>query len=262
MAYAPSRWAPGLLFVGVFWVIGTFGEIGGVEADLTSRSTAALGDATLDKQLVSTSGRDVTLSGAAFAPQGPKTAFDSVLALSGVRLVNGEGVGLLPEAKPYVWSATKDGAKIALAGAAPDPAARAAVNAAAKAIPGASVADGMVYKRGDTAALAAGAAFALAELAHFAKGSASLSDGALTLKGVAAGQPDYDQAEAALKAPPAGVTLAKAEIDLPDAVKAAKAAEAQRIADSQKAAEAAKAEEARKAAEAAEARRIADAQAA
>ena len=215
MAYEPAKWAPGLLFIGTLWVLGSLGETGTVERDLMERAKAALGADVLDKPDLSVAGRDVTVSGAAFTQDGANSVFDTVLGVNGVRLVNADGVALVAEAKPYVWSASKDGAKIALAGSVPDPAARAAVNAAAKSIAGAAISDGMDYKRGDAAALGPRAAFALGELARFSKGSATLTDGSLALTGVALDTKNFEAALAALKTPPSGVTISKADIAAP-----------------------------------------------
>jgi OOP family OmpA-OmpF porin len=215
MSYIPGRWWLGLLPLGLFWVLGTASQTGEVEADLASRSKAALGPDIVNKPAVEVAGRDVTLGGEAFAPAGRRSAIEAVRSEYGVRLVNNGEFGLISAAKPYLWSASRDGAKIALGGSVPDPAARAAVTASAKSIAGAEIADGMSYARGETAALAAGSAFALGELGRFSKGAANLIDGSLTLSGLAADFPSYEQALAALKSPPAGVVLAKAEITPP-----------------------------------------------
>jgi outer membrane protein OmpA-like peptidoglycan-associated protein/osmotically-inducible protein OsmY len=215
MSYAPGRWWLGLAPLGVFWVLGTASETGNVEADLASRSKAALGADLVNKPTVAVAGRDVTLAGEAFAAASRRSAIRAVRSEYGVRSVDDGALGEIAEAKPYVWSAKREGGRIALGGSVPNPAARAAINAVAKSIAGAEVADGMGYARGDTAALAAGSTFALGELRQLPKGEASLSNGALTLTGLAADFPGYEKAMAALKSPPAGVTIASAEITPP-----------------------------------------------
>ncbi len=205
----------GLLPLAGLWVWGTSTNISGVENDLSARSMAALGGAILDKPAVPVFGRDASISGAAFAADGSKAAYDAVLGVAGIRLVDAAGVGKLTEAKPYVWSATREGAKIALGDGVPDPKMRAAINDAAKQVKGADVADGMTYSGGETAALAAGSAFALEQLGHLAKGKASLQDGALTISGVAPDSASFEAAARALAKPPAGVTIAKADITPP-----------------------------------------------
>jgi OOP family OmpA-OmpF porin len=212
MAYDPRKWAGGLALAGLAWIVGTWWETPRVEADLSQRGAQALGAKRLDKPVLTVSGRDASLSGAAFTAASGQAAADAVQRVRGVRVVNDDAMTLIPPASPYVWSATREGAKLALAGDAPDPDARAAILAAAKAVEGAEIADGMAYARGRSAGLAAGAAFALGELALMSRGAADLKDGALTLSGAAADSEAYLRAVAALAKPPDGVTLAKADI--------------------------------------------------
>lgn len=216
MAYEPQRWLLGLLPAGIAWVLGTAWTQGPLEADLAQRGAAALAGAPLDKPSVAVAGRDLAIAGAAFSDKGPMAAIEAAVSVYGVRLVDASGLGLIPEAKPYAWSATRDGAKIALAGSVPDPTARAALVASAKAINGADVADGMAYGRGAAGAGIVGAgAFALGELALLGKGSASISDGALSLSGTAPDSASFEKAMAALAKLPEGLKLAKADIAPP-----------------------------------------------
>jgi OOP family OmpA-OmpF porin len=212
MAYEPQKWAGGLALAGLAWVVGASWETPRVEADLTQRGAQALGAKWLDKPGLTVSGRDASLSGAAFTAVSAEAAAEAVQNVWGVRLVNDDATTLIPPASPYFWSAKREGAKLSLAGDAPDPDARAAILAAAKAIEGAEVADGMNYARGRSEALTAGSAFALSELALMSSGAAELKDGALTLSGAAADSDAYLRAVAALAKPPDGVTLAKADI--------------------------------------------------
>ncbi len=216
MAYEPQNWWSGLIPVGLLWIVATATSAGPVEADLTQRGTAALGVALLDKPALAVAGRDVSIAGAAFTDKGANDAIDAVLGVNGVRLVNDAGITPLAEAKPYAWSAAKDGKKISLSGSTPDPAARASLLAAAKAAGGDPVADAMTYGRGAAAAnTALAGAFALSELAQFSSGSASISDGALTLSGKAADSAAYEKAMAILSKLPDGLKLAKADISPP-----------------------------------------------
>ncbi len=215
MAYEPHKWAFGLIPLGLLWIVGTAEVVGPVESDLSTHSAAALPADLLDKAALAVAGRDVSLSGAAFAADGPLTAVQAVLATPGVRLVNPGALTLIPEAKPYVWSATREGAKVALAGSVPDPAARADLLDAAKAIPSADVADASVYQRGDTSGLAADGAFALGVLGKLSSGVATFSDGALTITGKTGDSAAFEQTMAALGKLPAGVKLAKADIAAP-----------------------------------------------
>ena len=84
-----------------------------LEADLAARSTAALKDTVLDKSNIAVAGRDVTLAADAFSEDGRRSAVAAVEAVPGVRLVNDE-TRLVPEAKPFVWSAERDVVRVTL----------------------------------------------------------------------------------------------------------------------------------------------------
>ena len=119
-----------------------------LEADLAARSPAALKDTVLDKTRIAVAGRDVTLGADAFSEEGRRSALASVEAVPGVRLVNDE-TRLVPEAKPYVWSAERDVARVTLGGSAPLPASKAKLLEGARAaVSGVEVADQMALARG------------------------------------------------------------------------------------------------------------------
>ena len=218
MARQPQRWIVGLAPLAIIWIAATAYETGPVEADLTARGAAALGPKILDEPGIAVSGRDVSIAGSAFAENGEQTARDAVGAVRGVRLVNIDSVNSIVVAKHYVWSATRVGTKITLAGMTPDPDARAATIAAATLAPDALVSDAMTYARGDTASLAASSVFALNQLALVSRGSAQFSDGALTLSGEAPDSASYEKIAAALGKLPSGVKMAKADIAAPIAL--------------------------------------------
>ena len=102
-----SKWWPGVIPLVVFWAIAAWTSTAPLEADLAARSTAALKDTVLDKTRIAVAGRDVTFAADAFSEDGRRSAVASVEAVPGVRLVNDE-TRLVPEAKPFVWSAERD----------------------------------------------------------------------------------------------------------------------------------------------------------
>ena len=216
--YQPNKWIWGLVPLIPLWIVATYNKTPEVEADLSARATPAVANL-LDKGALSVAGRDVTLSGAAFADKGQTAAIGAVLAQRGVRLVN-DTTSLIPEGKPYVWGATRDGDKVTLTGAVPDPVARLAVmKSAAESIPGATITDNMTYARGAAAAGVAGAAaFGLKELNSLSKGEIGLSDGAFSIKGEAPDAAKYLAAVQGLSTLPEGVKLGAADI-LPPSVK-------------------------------------------
>ena len=215
MARQTQRWSVGLVPLAILWFAATAYEVGEIETDISTRGAAALGARTLDQPGLAVSGRDASIAGAAFADNGRQAARNSVSAVAGVRLVNTDALTLLVAVKPYLWSASRDGGNIALAGGAPNPDARASIVKAARAIPAAALSDAMVYARGETSSLAAGSAFALGQLALMTKGEAGLSDGALTISGETPDSASYEKITIALANLPIGLTLAKADIFAP-----------------------------------------------
>src|ERR1700744_6670795 len=114
------KWWPGVILLVAFWAIAAWTNTVPLEADLAARSSAALKDVVLDKTNISVDGRDVTLAAEAFSQEGRKNALATVEAVPGVRLVNDE-TRLVPEAKPFVWSAERDVPRVTLSGSAPLP---------------------------------------------------------------------------------------------------------------------------------------------
>ncbi len=97
-----------------------------------ARSNAALKDTVLDKRRIAVAGRDVTFAAEAFSEEGRLNAVASVEAVPGVRLVNDE-TRLVPEAKPFVWSAERDVVRVTLGGSSPLPASKGRLLEAARA---------------------------------------------------------------------------------------------------------------------------------
>src|SRR6201990_2546120 len=118
-----SKWWPGVIPLAVFWAIACWTSTPPLEADLAARSTAALKDTVLDKRRIAVAGRDITFAADAFSEEGRLSALASVESVPGVRLVNDE-TRLVPEAKPFVWSAERDVVRVTLGGSAPLPASK------------------------------------------------------------------------------------------------------------------------------------------
>ena len=114
----------------------------------------------LDKTRIEVFGRDVSLAADAFSEDGRRSAVAAVEAVPGVRLVDDQ-TRLVPEAKPFVWSAERDVARVTLGGSAPLPASKGRLLETARAaFGGVEVVDQMQLSRGapprfDNAALAA-----------------------------------------------------------------------------------------------------------
>src|SRR5437868_2450247 len=118
-----SKWWPGVIPLVMFWAIAAWTSTSPLETDLAARTTSALKDTVLDKRRIAVAGRDVTFAADAFSEDGRRSAVASVEAVPGVRLVNDE-TRLVPEAKPFDWTAERDVVRVTVGGNAPLPASK------------------------------------------------------------------------------------------------------------------------------------------
>ncbi|MCA3562997.1 MAG: hypothetical protein IOC90_02475 [Methylocystis sp.] len=126
--------------------------------------------------------------------------------------------------KPYQWQAAKDAASVTLTGYSPSAVLReSAVAAARAALAPLAVIDKLQMGAGAPAGFDSMASAALGHLAKLDRGIASLIDTKYTLTGVAGTQANFDAVIGAVKALPAGYSLAKADIVAPPALVAAPA---------------------------------------
>ena len=143
-----SKWWPGAIPLVIFWGIAAWTSTVPVEADLAARSNAALKDTVLDKRRIAVDGRDVTFAADAFSEDGRLSAVAAVEAVPGVRLVN-DDTRLVPEAKPFVWSAERDVVRVTLSGSSPLPTSKGKLLEAARAgLGGTEVVDQTNLSRG------------------------------------------------------------------------------------------------------------------
>jgi len=143
-----SKWWPGHNSIG--YLLGHRGvdQYRPAGIRLAARSTAALKDTVLDKSRIAVAGRDLTFAADAFSEEGRRSALAAVEAVPGVRLVNDE-TRLIPEAKPFVWSAERDVVRVTLSGSSPLPASKGRLLEAARAaLGGVEVVDQMNLSRG------------------------------------------------------------------------------------------------------------------
>jgi OOP family OmpA-OmpF porin len=186
-----------------------------LEADLATRATAALKDTVLDKRRIAVAGRDITFAADAFSEDGRRSAVASVEAVPGVRLVNDE-TRLVPEAKPFVWSAERDVVRVTLGGSSPLPASKSKMLEAARAgLGGVEVVDRMNLSRGAPPRFDNAALLLLDQIGKLKDGKITVSDTRVSLSGMARDLGGREAIAAALKNLPEGFSVAANEIKAP-----------------------------------------------
>ena len=210
-----SKWWPGVIPLVMFWAIAAWTSTSPLETDLAARSTSALKDTVLDKRRIAVAGRDVTFAADAFSEDGRRSAVASVEAVPGVRLVNDE-TRLVPEAKPFVWSAERDVVRVTVGGNAPLPASKGRLLEAARAgLAGVEVVDQMNMSRGAPPRFENAALLLLDQIGKLKDGKVTISDNKVSLSGMARDLGGREAIAAALKNLPEGFSVAANEIKAP-----------------------------------------------
>jgi OmpA-OmpF porin, OOP family len=209
------KWWPGVIPLVVFWAIAAWTNTLPMESDLAARSTAALKDTVLDKSQIAVAGRDVTFAANAFSEDGRRGAVASVAAVPGVRLVNDE-TRLVPEARPFVWSAERDVVRVTLGGVSPLPSSKSKLLEAARAsLGGVEVVDQMNLARGAPPRFDAAALLLVEQIAKLKDGKITISDDKVNLAGMARDLGGREAIAAALKSLPDGFSVAANDIKAP-----------------------------------------------
>ncbi len=210
-----SKWWPGTIPLAVLWAIAAWTSTSPLESDLAARSTSALKDTVLDKTRIEVSGRDVSFAADAFSEDGRRSAVAAVEAVAGVRLVNDE-TSLVPEARPFVWSAERDVARVTLGGSSPLPASKGRLLEAARAgLGGVEVVDQMHLSRGAPPRFDNAALLLLDQIGKLKDGKVTISDTKVSLSGMARDLGGREAIAAALKNLPEGFSVAANEIKAP-----------------------------------------------
>jgi OOP family OmpA-OmpF porin len=203
-----SKWWPGVIPLGVFWAIAAWTNTAPLESDLAARSNQALADTVLDKRRIAVAGRDVSFAADAFSEDGRRSAVAAVEAVPGVRLVNDE-TRLVPEAKPFVWSAERDVVRVTLGGSSPLPVSKGKlVEAARAALGGVEVVDQMNLSRGAPPRFDAAALLLVDQIGKLKDGKITISDSKVSLSGMARELGGREAIAAALKNLPEGFSVA------------------------------------------------------
>src|SRR5258706_2171320 len=210
-----SKWWPGVIPLVVFWAIAAWTSTSPLETDLTARSTSAVKDTVVDKRRIAVAGRDVTFAADAFSDDGRRSAVASVHAVPGVRLVNDE-TRLVPEARPFVWSAERDVVRVTLGGSSPLPASKGRLIEAARAgLGGVEVFDQMNLSRGARPRFDNAASLLLDQIGKLKDGKVTISDTRVSLSGMARDLGGREATAAALKNLPEGFSVAANDIKAP-----------------------------------------------
>jgi len=210
-----SKWWPGVVPLVLFWAIAAWNGTTAVEADLAAKAASAVKDIVLDKVKISAEGRDIDFEAEAFSEAGRHGALIAVAAAPGVRLVN-DGTRLVPEAKPFVWSAQREVAKITLSGNAPLPAVKGKLMEVARdQVKGIEIADQMGLARGAPANFEDAAALLIGQIGKLKDGKVAISDSAVSLSGMARDLGGREAIAAALKNLPQGFSIASNEVKAP-----------------------------------------------
>ena len=210
-----SKWWPGTIPLAVLWALAAWINTSSLETELAGRSNAALKDILLDKSRVTVSGRDVTLAADAFSEEGRRSAVAVIEAVPGVRLVDDE-TRLVPEAKPFVWSAERDVVRVTLTGSSPMPASKGKLLEAARAdLGGVEVVDQTNLSRGAPPRFEEAALLLLDLVAKLKDGKVTISDTNVSLSGMARELGGREAIAAALKNLPEGFSVASNEVKAP-----------------------------------------------
>jgi OOP family OmpA-OmpF porin len=138
-----------------------------------------------------------------------------VEAVPGVRLVNDE-TRLVPEAKPFVWSAERDVVRVTLSGSSPLPSSKGKLTEAARAsLGGVEVVDRMNLSRGAPPRFDNAALLLLDQIGKLKDGKITLSDNQISLSGMARELGGREAISAALKNLPEGFSVAANDVKAP-----------------------------------------------
>ncbi len=210
-----SKWWPGAILLVVFWGFAAWTSTEPVEGHLAARANAAVKDAVLDKKRITVAGRDVTFAAEAFSNSGRLAALEAVEAVPGIRIVNDEA-RLVPEAKPFVWSAERDVVRLTLSGSAPLPQVKGRLVEVAKAgVGNVEVADRMGLARGAPPRFDAAALLLLEQIGKLKDGKLTISDDKVSLSGMARELGGREAIAAALRNLPEGFSVASNNIKAP-----------------------------------------------
>ena len=210
-----GKWWPGVVPLVLFWAVAAWNNTAAVEADLAGKATAAVKDVVLDKVRIAADGRDIDFEAEAFSEEGRHGALIAVGAVPGVRLVDDDS-RLVAEAKPFVWSAEREVAKITLSGNAPLPVVKGKLmDVARDQVKGIEIVDQMGLARGAPTNFEDAAALLIGQISKLKDGKVAISDSTVSLSGMARELGGREAIATALKGLPQGFSVAANDVRAP-----------------------------------------------
>ncbi len=192
---SPKNWWLGFVPLAVLWVIANWTNTSVVERDLANRTGLAVSAqksiGSIDQWSLDVAGRDVTIMGNSFSLDASKQIENTAQLTGGVRLAN-NSIKDIVEAKPYIWSATKDPSSLVMNGSVSLPEVRnTLIDRARMLLPGLDVRDQMNYALGAPVKFGHMTEIAIQALSNMSIGTASISDDNLLIKGTATSSSAY-----------------------------------------------------------------------
>lgn len=214
---ALRRWLVAAIAVSLAVAVAAIAVRGSVLEDNLTRSVEAqLAAAGQDWATVRVEGRDVIVMGTAPAMARQEAALVAAAGVFGVAAVRDETT-LIPLAAPFVWTATRAGEAVSLAGYVPTDDARSGLARTLAAVfPGVQLTDDTTLARGAPPGFEGAAAFGARVLANFDAGEVALRGFEFDITGRAADSASYERALALVAGTlPSGFTVARADIAPP-----------------------------------------------
>ncbi|WP_343313941.1 BON domain-containing protein [Brucella sp. BE17] len=205
---------PGLTLTAAMTSLALWFGVEQLEADIARRTSFTLAPfawAGFDIE-----GRDVTLKGVAPDPATQKAAESALQNVPQIHQIT-DLTSVLPSASPYLFQITRNEDGLVLSGFIPENALRDKIMEAAEEIVlGSSLDDQMAIARGSWPQFADSALFALDVIKAMKEGEISLSDGALSVTGIATSADTFSQMTDLLTKPlPFGLKLQESNIAQP-----------------------------------------------
>lgn len=210
----PKRWWVGVPILAGLIYLATDSLTRDIEVDLSQRAAStvsATAKGAIENPRFSVAGRDVVVTGRALSPQRLSAALSALRQSEGVRVVV-DGSTPPETVRPYVLTLTRAEKRVTVEGHLPTGDEKEKLRLELRQL-GFDVDDRSGYGSGAPLAFMDIARFAARELAQLDPGVATLSNDALSFKGTASQDADYEKLVAAVHAPPPGAHIESVAIE-------------------------------------------------